>query len=1704
MPLIDVPQTPFPFKRASQTPLLNKVIEYSHIPVFFLNNGSTGTKEPPRTFKKEPSNDTSPKTKYNTPHDYEIHGLGPLTEFTENNSPLLDVGNLTPSLNDDSPCQMASSVPNVEKTPVANVRLKHLQNIDVTPEKMPKTPAGFHCNHLLQLSGIPRRWQRLVNVHNEISESMQAIDVIDNVPPPPFECLSSEKALELWLVENRSYVDQRLASTSLQQFRAICFKRVLNNSVKSILTSSIKDYVAADCVVDGNAAKTVVFLSFARLLSISEISTLIGEKLAQLQDSQFARSLFKDAGWLRQVICEVMSTNDEVKSIPRPFSSLHLEDPLLKLACTNPISFCSRMIRSSLHDWTCHSSLYINSIIEKLHFFDTDPVLNQTVITELCTIIESFPFQFSEEEAVEFDSANGYVINLKAIIKTLTNIINLFVDNFTVEPTDDLTQMIELIAKNVFQIPFQNLSFNLAFYRLVKCFLNYNDDHLAFLFPLHSFSRNQHDQHEFEYITDPGKIYQLKYVCDRVKDFPNFWGSLILAQAATTALSLSRSFSDGLLLLHDSLSHFLCNLETMELTIMEQSQQEETQKFIEEVFNLYVVAYNGVNGVSQGLYLLNQIVLDEDLDHPLCKMLNNFSFLKPVVFKYIAIGRSLSPISDVVLKFNQCLIDLIDLIVANVSFAIGDFRGALDCLIKSCTFQNDFHFSKSKISVTFEDLCLTFIQYCKDRSTDSDFLIEVGDFILDFYPSCPLKLPVISEIPNYMAEILNRVPIKNNGDSETNNFESVFKQRLSMLFSKYLLCLGLERDEFLNFDFSKLIKVATISKTKVHEFYSSYPFILNLITLYVDQCISKQCYADALRLTMINFSITMVVFSTNKDLLAPTLALLKKTFLARGNSTRVYFNTLQDIQLVITSTPIKRIITTKVLEKLIDFELANTKKVLANRDSLFQVISVYSFYLLVLVLFVIFGPSLLSLVDHWLDYAPVFVFGAFLLENVIFLICLITTSWPLSSPSHDKMQKKKFLLERKANLKQVSLLITCHNSAIAVPPTLEAALKVFPPENIYICDNGNSKVPTDNTKDVVHSMCSKVNYLWISEGSKTMACYVASKFHAVTPYVLVIDDDVLLPEKFSIDVSKFDDVTKAIAITIAAANTRSSNGKHLPVVEFQSLEYLTAGFSKLFQSQYGSALFCHGAIGCWERSTYVKVLERHNGVFRAEDLTCGIILQELGKGYRIETIGHDVITTVVPNHWVCKRLFRCKCPEASLVKQRCTSWEPGSHRIILRMVKLLLFYWSRPNLILKPFLIYDLYCVIMDYVKILFIWYIIWQDPWPVFVGLVLSFIVYEILLLVFNYFTLRNRPDLQNRLMIILSFPIYRFISQLFRVVGLLYNLLYYVPFSRTPDVYANRNDLPEDETTDYNVHSPIVPVDSNLPFSENIDDDNEEDQAVCDHSKMDYTLNSLFFVIRKILFGSALYVPFFESNQSLMIINNQSELMNILLNVVQFMVPYVESGKQSELILQKIMENWSCSTSMFKKSKLSFNDLISFQFLKTIELIFGAFSDKIKLVVPFEDEIFEISSNYSFKNVTEITNNEILLIIPNLEMLTFDTPCTYSYIRIRPITKEILIFYQKELSKSVNNIVNLLNYRVPDWKFQDMTLSQAFIIQENLQLKGSIPEIINANASFSIKDFLSKIATKSEESDDVMIYELIDGQKVIVSDSFIQLFEK
>ncbi|KAL0235539.1 hypothetical protein GEMRC1_002121 [Eukaryota sp. GEM-RC1] len=567
-----------------------------------------------------------------------------------------------------------------------------------------------------------------------------------------------------------------------------------------------------------------------------------------------------------------------------------------------------------------------------------------------------------------------------------------------------------------------------------------------------------------------------------------------------------------------------------------------------------------------------------------------------------------------------------------------------------------------------------------------------------------------------------------------------------------------------------------VDSDKLRRILKQNPHFFAVCTTVAKLLSANAKFSDAIKVYRLQLTSMAACFPSGHPKFFEVWRLLRQAFSKQLRSSRDLISFIEnekhDFSLVLGST--------HSLVSIMNTDLIHLKERSARIEKWLSVSGFYTLYVVIVLFFVFYAPPISDILVFWNKISTP-------------LLALYLVRWP-SLPADSAEQRKLSRIKRQEQIVDCALLITTHKSADIIETTLKAALKIFPPQNIHICDNGNSKSPLDNTKQVVFKLNPSINYHWIPVGNKTLSTWYTCQYFITSKYVLTTDDDVLLPQDLVIPFEEFDDgLTKCLAFTIRAENLSDSAGKRNLLTHMQDLEYKLAGLFKLFQSSVASCVCPHGALSLWERATFLSVLSRHNCTFHGEDLQLGLKLHELNQNFRIATVGRVCVPTTVPDHFLCSKLFKCNCPTGySLLVQRIKSWDITAHRFAIKLIGLILFYWKRNTMILKPFLLFELWTVLMDWIRVLLLGWIISRNPIAFFTGMAMCHVIYTIALLFFNYWVLRDRHDLQSPLDVILLFPFYRYVLLIFRAIALVHNLVWYTPFVRNRVPIKDRNDLP------------------------------------------------------------------------------------------------------------------------------------------------------------------------------------------------------------------------------------------------------------------------------------------------------------------------
>jgi hypothetical protein len=461
----------------------------------------------------------------------------------------------------------------------------------------------------------------------------------------------------------------------------------------------------------------------------------------------------------------------------------------------------------------------------------------------------------------------------------------------------------------------------------------------------------------------------------------------------------------------------------------------------------------------------------------------------------------------------------------------------------------------------------------------------------------------------------------------------------------------------------------------------------------------------------------------------------------------------------------------------------------------------------------------------WMDGL---IFLDILLDFGLFIIATASVSWPTRPVFASHMNEQLGELEKRARDEDFSdadsmesvlnqsmtieccLLIACHESCFSADKeasfinTLKSALRVFPPNHIFVCDNGSSISPVDHTEMVAKNIHPAINYLYIPEGNKTISFYWTNRYWIPfleragrIPkflYAVIIDDDVPLPPDLHIpyELLKENRNIKAVHYPITAT---SPDGKPGLMVRCQDIEYKLAAVHKYFQSTIARVLSCHGAIGLWDREALTATLLDHDTVFNGEDLMMGLSLLQRRDYSKIISCPQAIVPTFAPTSW--RMLFR----------QRVKSWEVTSHKktfsFLLELINPISFF-HLPSVALKPYFLQELLAIILDWLRIFLLISLAFRD-WlalALMTGIFTALMYIQVI--VFQYVYLRRRKDLRVSIGGFLMFPFYRLSSLLFRVCALCQNILVYSHYRR--GVYIRTR---EDEVKDLPATPPHPDVD-------------------------------------------------------------------------------------------------------------------------------------------------------------------------------------------------------------------------------------------------------------------------------------------------------
>ena len=317
--------------------------------------------------------------------------------------------------------------------------------------------------------------------------------------------------------------------------------------------------------------------------------------------------------------------------------------------------------------------------------------------------------------------------------------------------------------------------------------------------------------------------------------------------------------------------------------------------------------------------------------------------------------------------------------------------------------------------------------------------------------------------------------------------------------------------------------------------------------------------------------------------------------------------------------------------------------------------------------------------------------------------------------------------------KDLTVVITCHNSEDIMRKTIKGVLKHVGAKQIIVVSDASS----DNTVQIAKSMGVNVIDNKVNLGKAFSVSKAAKSVN--TRYTLLMDDDVMVADTF-IPTSLLDDGYDAVAFNIMpmAENTL--------INKIQRFEYRKSMYlGKNVRAVEGTVSNVSGAIGLYRTQDLVEQIGLHSGQFGGEDLQRTFLVHMHGKGKGI-TYTDSVVLTEVPQ--TLKQLY----------KQRAYSWNVSWPEMFFIYLEILIN--SKHKFMLKADVAYQTCLFLTDPIKMMFFW-VLFVYPISGF-----ALYIYYLLLTMLVWLKLGRRDSF----MVVLIFPLYsvfdgvcRFIAQVY-----------------------------------------------------------------------------------------------------------------------------------------------------------------------------------------------------------------------------------------------------------------------------------------------------------------------------------------------------
>ena len=334
-------------------------------------------------------------------------------------------------------------------------------------------------------------------------------------------------------------------------------------------------------------------------------------------------------------------------------------------------------------------------------------------------------------------------------------------------------------------------------------------------------------------------------------------------------------------------------------------------------------------------------------------------------------------------------------------------------------------------------------------------------------------------------------------------------------------------------------------------------------------------------------------------------------------------------------------------------------------------------------------------------------------------------------------------LEKKpVDYSDISVALSAFNEEKMIEKTIQSFINNgFSESKIFVCDDGS----TDRTSEIVKAKFPKVKlFKETNRGKAESINFLVQKVK--TKYVFIADADVVLEDNFYIPVWKLDEgKATGIAFNIVPYNRPFSIWKNI-LVGLQSIEYAKSMLiGRQSQNKTMSVSCISGAAGVFITERMKKLAPLHSGNFSGEDLQRTLI-ELLNDGNIV--FAKSTVYTDVPETF------------KALSRQRILNWWAGLYHCF--PLSLRLFFFRKSPVILRYEVLYDIFAIISDPIKIFFFTMLLLQGAWGSILVLYLVYLIMELIIIFF----IRNQFITPfGKFILVLLYPLYSFIQMFFRV---------------------------------------------------------------------------------------------------------------------------------------------------------------------------------------------------------------------------------------------------------------------------------------------------------------------------------------------------